>query len=225
LRIRISVFLILIILMGGCTSSSQPETLFEASPSMDNVPAIILNAVSPMLKKPVDALQKEDFLKVEKLFLSEGTIEEDQKQASFDLSVIATMKNLKHLSIDHIPVKDFSFITQLQKLETLGLSGFQKEQLPLFEHLKSLISLTLEDGDLSDLNPLESITNIQFLNLRKNQLTDISSVSSLKSLTSIEPLRGLDSLEILLVNPQSIQDIHLLPEKVKVSHTPILDES
>jgi Leucine-rich repeat (LRR) protein len=174
LRKMISVYLILIILTGGCTSSSQPETSFEASPSMDNVPAIILNAVSPMLKKPVDALQKEDFLKVEKLFLSEGTIEEDQKQASFDLSVIATMKNLKHLSIDHIPVKDFSFITQLQKLETLGLSGFQKEQLPLFGHLNSLISLTLEDGDLSDLNPLESITNIQFLNLRKNQLTDIS---------------------------------------------------
>jgi Leucine-rich repeat (LRR) protein len=73
--------------------------------------------------------------------------------------------------------------------------------------------LQIRDTLVHNLDALKQSKHIKYLDLRGSQVT------------SIEPLRGLDSLEILLVNPQSIQDIHLLPDKVKVSHTPILDES
>jgi Leucine-rich repeat (LRR) protein len=105
----------------------------------------------------------EDLAKISTFFLDGTTmLTDDERRAgeAIDLSMIGRMVNLKYLTIRHIKVKDYSFLTSLKQLQSLEVSGFKMNEIPIdqLSQMNQLTYISLTEGDLSSLEGLKPLS-------------------------------------------------------------------
>ena len=152
------------------------------------------------------------------------------KSAKLDLAVLSRFTNLNELYLEK-QTKNIDVIGQLQKLEKLTLRSITTENIAyLLPHKKTLRSLDIKLGGLSDLSELEGFTALSYLELWQIRgLTDIGFISSLaglermklESLRHITSLPALDKLQRLarveLINMKGLRDIRSLADAPALS--------
>ena len=102
-----------------------------------------------------------------------------------DLTPLAGLRNLEHLSVDVTRVSDLSSLADLKNLKWLVLKGTTVGDLTPLADLKNLERLYLDDTAVSDLTPLAGLTNLKWLDLSHAEVGDLT------------PLTGLTNLEEL----------------------------
>ena len=89
--------------------------------------------------------------------------------ADAELSQIASLSNLRTLSLTKCSLRDVGFLRSLPELTTLYLS----------------------DNDIYDITPISSLTGLRTLYLDRNPVTDLSSLTALSSLKTLS-LKGVN---------------------------------
>ena len=137
---------------------------------------------------------------------TEFTVPED----AADYTDLAGMINLKSLAIPNAKSDDFSFITALQSLESLEISGVSLDTAMLndiaspagLKHLsltdctissiiplanqKNLVTLDLSNNSIRELSPLVNLVNLEELHLQYNAVRDLGVVVSLPNLKVLD---------------------------------------
>ena len=128
-----------------------------------------------------------------------------------DLSPLESLNSLKELSIEHTPIHDYRPLQHVKKLHTLSVSILNDEQLVaitdlshlkqlhihqlvgvtevdlmLFEKLKRLEALTIENCVFNDLHFLTRNPKLQQLTLVNSSIQDASSIKKMTALTHLE---------------------------------------
>lgn len=102
---------------------------------------------------------------------------------------------------------DFTYISKLNKLTSLTLSGVEVTDLSFLSELTNLKELNLSQNLIGDVTPLQGLTKLEHLDLSFNGIKDISPLSGLQEvrslsigtnlISSIEAIRGMKKLESL----------------------------
>jgi hypothetical protein len=152
-----------------------------------------LSAIDLKAKSIIDIKPLQSFKKLTSLILDENKI--------VDISPLKDLDALRTLSLSKTMVSDISVILDLEKLEdltinsnngdgdteTLDLSTFASTKTQT-EILKNLITLDLEDCNISNLAGISWLTLIVNLNLKDNKITTLT------------PIQNYDRLMVLLVS-------------------------
>ena len=117
-----------------------------------------------------------------------------------DLSQLSLFDELTSLTIRDRSTIDLSFLSGLQKLTRLDLSGcaIDAEQLPFIGVLSQLEEVHLSGCGLSTLSGLEGLANAKYLDLSVNSLSDLS------------PLMGCTRLETLNLQHNAVSSFKVL---------------
>lgn len=101
-----------------------------------------------------------------------------------NLNSLATLPNLKHLSLAHIPnLTDFSGLEKFPKLESMLLHNLSLNSIRDIPDLKNLYKLRLwTAGSLVDLDGIQRFDGMRELEIDRNTIADISAVSDLSVL-------------------------------------------
>ena len=110
-----------------------------------------------------------------------------------------------NLDLSGRDISDVSGIDQMDRLETVNLSGNRIRNIYILQYSPSrdtIRILNLADNGLSDVTALSTLTAVESLDLRGN------------SISSVQPLLGLQSLRLLYLegNPLSEQQLQTLRE-------------
>lgn len=110
---------------------------------------------------------------------------------------LAGMINLKKLSIPGAKSSDFSFLSALQSLESLEISGITMgaDILSMIASPVSMQHLSLTDCGISSIAPLATLKNLVTLNLNNNSIRDLS------------PLANMQALEELYMQYNAVNDL------------------
>lgn len=102
---------------------------------------------------------------------------------------------------------DFTYISKLNRLTSLTLSGVEVTDLSFLSELTNLKELNLSQNLIGDVTPLQALTKLERLDLSFNGIKDISPLSVLQEvrslsigtnlISSIEAIRGMKKLESL----------------------------
>lgn len=197
----------------------------------ENLPSFVIKAISHSLNKPMEEVKKEDYSKVEELYLRESDLPPELQDKLIDLSFLSNIPKLKSLSINKINAKDYLFLSDLKELESLSITGFKVNQLPVLS--PKLNNLTLEEGDLSDLSIIKHLELLQYLTVRHNKIKDISPIQSLRNLIfldvsnnplhTIDPVKEFSHLERLQLMNTTVTDITVLSSLSKLRFLDIRD--
>ena len=153
-------------------------------------------------------------------------------------SDLAGMINLKSLSIPNAKSSDFAFISELQSLESLTVSGISLDATVLniiasptslqhlaltdctisgivpLANLKELKTLDLSNNSIRDLSPLANMTKLQEVNLQYNAVREIGVLASLPELKILD-LSYNDLSSILTIgNCVSLEQLDLTHNKL-----------
>lgn len=225
------IVMVTVCFLSGCEANEITlDQLSNEQHQTENISPILLNSLAKSINKPIEKIEMEDYLTVEALELNVADFPLEQKHVEIDLSGISRMKNLKTLSLNKVNAKDYQFLNGLNELENLSIIGFTAAKLPSLSN-NNLISLSLCEGDLSDLSILNDNTSLQYLSVSNNKFKDLSSTRSLSTLTvldisnnplgSIEFIRELPHLERLQVKDTPITDITAVQYLSKLSYLDI----
>lgn len=137
-----------------------------------------------------------------------------------DLSPIRNLTKMESLSIPNSNISSTAFLSQMEKLSYLNLSGNKITDLKFMPYLKNLENLSLEyqgPDYITNAAPLASLRGLRNLSLQGNKIGDISPLASLANLSAlnlrdnriadISPLSGLSKLSSLNVSINMIEDI------------------
>jgi NACHT domain/Leucine Rich repeats (2 copies) len=123
-----------------------------------------------------------------------------------DISPLAELKNLRHLSLAETQVADISPLAQLKDLLSLYLTGTPVANISPLAGLKNLRFLSLDGTQVVNISPLAELENLQDLSLAGTPVVDITPLVELKNLKRIDlsgtkvadisPLMGREKLEI-----------------------------
>lgn len=143
------------------------------------------------------------------------------------------MKNLKYLALNYSNLSDLGFLKNVTSLLDLSLSHNQISSISELSSLKNLEFLSIGSNPIKEIEVVKLLPNLQRLELDYTWVDNLAPLEQLQKLkyldirgskvTSIEPLVGLNQLEILLLNPKNIQDLHLISGNVRVSEKSIVD--
>ncbi|WP_445367696.1 hypothetical protein ACH5Y9_22825 [Methylomonas sp. BW4-1] len=158
-----------------------------------------------------------------------------------DLSGFSYLKNLTHLLITSLSVKDCSFLEGLNSLKELRLSGGSVESMSGIEKLTSLVDVKIDHcsklNDISSLGKLNSLTTLHvekckllndfsFLSNNKSIenlfVSDLDSISFVASMERIKSLRfwNLKDGDISpVLKTKSLISVDFYPDKKHYSHT------
>lgn len=141
-----------------------------------------------------------------------------------NLDAIRNLNNLVYIALDNNHPVSFEPVTSLTKLKMLSLSNTGIQGPGIIDRLASsstLISLSLEGNDISEIGPLTSCANLSTLNLGKNKISDLSLISKFTKLRSlnlndnlisdISPIKSV--LGISNINLENNQISSILPLK------------
>ncbi len=103
-----------------------------------------------------------------------------------DLNPIASLTNLKALTLGGNRISDISPLKSLTNLTELNLPGNRINDVNPLKSLVNLTSLNLARNLVSDINPLKSLINLTSLNLARNLVSDINPLKSLTNLTELD---------------------------------------
>jgi len=105
----------------------------------------------------------------------------------FDLTPLAGLNQLKVLNLDNLPVGDDVIVLgDKHDLEELSIANGLITDIAPLQELKHLTSLNLRDNDIVDLSPLSSLTKLEYLNIQSNQ--NVDSILPIRDLTLLEKL-------------------------------------
>lgn len=147
--------------------------------------------------------------------IAEFTVPEDAAV----YSDLAGMINLKKLSIPDAKSGEFSFLSSLQSLESLEISGItlSTDALSMIAAPVTLQYLSLTDCGISSIAPLANLQNLVTLNLNNNSIRDLSPLSSMQRLEelymqynavdNISVISSLPSLKILDLSYNSLSSV------------------
>ncbi|MEN6635713.1 MAG: leucine-rich repeat domain-containing protein [Clostridiaceae bacterium] len=186
--------------------------------------------VRAAIGKPEGDITVADAQAVTELELSQMGVDKNQPYIH-NLTALKYFTNLTYLGLGYAvqnaddptaPV-DISPLADLTELESLQMGGVVIDDLSAIANLKSLISLTVFNGEQAlDLTPLSGLTKLQALTLRNNKITDITPLKGLKNLTYLDlegnqisdvtPLAGLTNMNRLFLSNNPITDFTPLAE-------------
>lgn len=152
------------------------------------------------------------------------------------------MTNLKTLTLRNAASNDFSYLTKLNSLENLEISGvsLSSDDLSLIASATTLKHLTLTDCNLSSIAPLASLHNLVTLDLRGNSIRDLTPLTNMQQLeqlsmaynavNSIGVVSTLPSLRVLDLSYNNLSSIATIGtcislEDFDVTHNQISDVS
>lgn len=101
----------------------------------------------------------------------------------------------KALKDRSMPIYEYLFVYQAEKLESLDLSECRIEDLGFVHNFINLKELNLNKNAISDLTPLTSLQALEILSLGKNNITDIT------------PLQDLANLQVLDLHDNLLEDV------------------
>lgn len=155
-------------------------------------------------------------------------------------SDLAGMINLKTLSVPNAKSSDFSFISNLQSLESLEISGVGLDTAVLNDiaTLANLTSLSLTDCSISSIIPLADLKNLTTLDLSNNSIRDLSPLVNLLNLEELKlqynavrdlgVIAGLPNLKILDLSYNDLSGIPTIGgctalEQLDLTHNKLTD--
>ena len=114
----------------------------------------------------------------------------DGKEELVDVSLLGNLKKLQNLDLGG-SVKNIDFIKKLPKIKTLRLSiNNTSELLPTISTVNSIESLSLDDSNITTLEPITKLTNLKSLGL-SSSLQKIDNLGS-----TLQKLSNLNYLNI-----------------------------
>lgn len=155
---------------------------------------------------------------------------------------LAGMINLKSLTIHDAKSNDFSFMPNLQSLESLTISGISLDtaMLNLIASPATLQHLSLTDCTISGIVSLASLTELKTLDLSNNSIRELSPLVNMKKLeelrmqyNAVREIGVLTSLPELKVLDLSYNDLSAVPtigscaslEQLYLTHNKLSDIS
>lgn len=134
-----------------------------------------------------------------------------------DLSPLAELMNLRSLDISYTQVSDLSPLSELKNIESLDVSNTNVKNVMLLAELGSLHYLDVSNTQVSDLTPLTKLKHLHWLNVAISNVTDLT------------PLAKLKKLEILDISNTQVLDLTPLTklknlEEIDISNTQVTDE-
>ena len=134
-----------------------------------------------------------------------------------DLTPLAGLTNLTHLTLTRTGVSDLAPLAGLTNLTRLFLGDNSIVDLTPLAGLTNLTDLWLWRNDLSDLRPLAGLTNLTRLELSSADVSDLPPLAGLTNLTELRlgdnaltdltPLAGLTSLTWLFLSDNRVSDL------------------
>ena len=116
-----------------------------------------------------------------------------------DLAILASLTNLRSLTLRNMELDDLSFVVNLLNLEELELlTNFHIEDLTPLSGLTNLRRLSVINSQITDVAPLSVLVNLDYLNLTGNRVTDIRPLSTLNAIVEMNdqwmtlPYIGID---------------------------------
>lgn len=116
---------------------------------------------------------------------------------------IRLLPYVKKLTLRSAHLESLSFLSGLNKLESVDLSGsrFPSQDLAVFVNLPSLTSLSLNNCGLSSVAELSGAPALTYLDLSNNTIRNMDALSSITTLTELNlehnAVTGLDALASL----------------------------
>ncbi|MCJ8311770.1 MAG: hypothetical protein HRU38_05870 [Saccharospirillaceae bacterium] len=94
-----------------------------------------------------------------------------------DSSWLANMPFLQYLSINNSTVESYDFLLFLDKLKSLNLDTQKLEKLPDLSGNAGLISLSMVNNNLNDLDGVELLYELKYLNFKKNKVKNLEKLN------------------------------------------------
>lgn len=123
-----------------------------------------------------DLLSYYDLQKLRTLDLSEVEIN--------NISGIEHALNLEHLIINK-PVENYKLIAELKKLKHLEMNHSDLESIEFLEPLTLLESLDLSYNSISDISAIQSMKHLKLLNISRNKISEVSALTDLTQLKAL----------------------------------------
>ena len=155
-------------------------------------------------------------------------------------SDLSGMMNLKKLSIPNAKSDDFNFLSNLQSLESLEISGItlSSEALSAIAVPTTLKHLSLTDCGISSIEPLAPLHDLVTLDLSSNSIRDLTALSNMQKLeelnlqyNAVNTVSAVSTLPALRVLDLSYNDLGSIAtigtcislEELNVSHNKLTD--
>ena len=159
---------------------------------------------------------------------------EVDKGAVADLSPLAGLAGLEHLSVSYGSLADLSPLAGLTGLRVLWLVGNDIADLSPLAGLTGLESLALGSNEMiRDVAPLAGLTRLEVLRLSRNRIVDVSPLAGLTGLErlgldgneirDVAPLAGLTRLKSLWLSRNRIVDVSPLSGLAQVRSLNLLE--
>ena len=153
---------------------------------------------------------------------------------ALELSDLQYLLYLEELTIEARELGDLSFLTGMNHLKKLDLSGCTVTgDLSVIKTLPALEELTMQGCSISSLSFLEGAPSLKKLDLRSNAVGNLSALASIPTLQTLElgdnavrdltPLSGLTELTSLNLSENVISDISPLASCLKLGTLDISD--
>lgn len=138
-------------------------------------------------------------------------------QPTTDLSPLLDLPNLRVFILLETPMENFSVLSSLNKLTSLGVGVANIRDLSFLANLENLEELRLINNEIRDLSPLANLRNLRILSLKENYIRDLSVLANLEKLEELtldgneirdlSPLASLENLTRLFLNNNFVSDI------------------
>lgn len=108
-----------------------------------------------------------------------------------------------------LPIYEYLYVYQAEKLESLDLSKCRIEDLGFIHNFPNLKELILDSNAISDVNPLNDLYSLESLSLGKNNISDITPLNKLANLQYLDLNNNLLEDVSALNNLPSLREINL----------------
>ncbi len=183
-------------------------------------------AINLAVREMIGADEDDTILSNELWEITEFTVPDN----ATSYSDLCLLPNLTHLTISSKKVDNPDFLTSLQKLTTLDLSGcrFDPESMAVIAALPALTELNLTDCGLSTVVFLENAPSLKNLNLSNNTVRNLEVLTTIPTLevlnlqhnavTSLEHVGKLTNLKELNVGYNALTTLVPLSGCTKLVH-------
>jgi Leucine-rich repeat (LRR) protein len=125
------------------------------------------------------------------------------------ISSLAGAKKLTYLDLSNNPIRDISVISGMQRLQTLYLQQNAIVNLDALKGLKQLQTLDVSHNSISSLAPLSDLFALRYLNVSSNDLMTLAGIENLTGLTHLLASQNnmTDILPLSLLTQLQVLDI------------------
>ena len=125
------------------------------------------------------------------------------------ISSLAGAKKLTYLDLSNNPIRDISVISGMQRLQTLYLQQNAIVNLDALKGLKQLQTLDVSHNSISSLAPLSDLFALRYLNISSNDLMTLAGIENLTGLTHLLASQNnmTDILPLSLLTQLQVLDI------------------